>query len=81
MIWWRKSRRKRVQVDVTPVQQAKARREEAQRNLKSAHERLAYDDATTIRPLKVMVRENHISEHLDSIIRKVRSDEPGAYGC
>jgi len=65
-----------VQVDVTPIQHARAQREEAQRKLKSAHKQLAHDDATTIRPLRVMARENHISEHLDSIIRRVRSDGP-----
>jgi hypothetical protein len=69
-------RRKRVQVDAKSVQHAKARRVEAQRKLAMAHQQLAHDNATTIRPLKVMARENHISEHLDSIIRKVRSDGP-----
>jgi hypothetical protein len=76
MMRWRR-RRKQVQVDVTPVQHARARREEAQRKLESAHKQLAHDDANTIRPLKSMVRENHITDHLDSIIRKVRSGEPG----
>lgn len=80
MKWWPRFRRKQVHVDVTEVQRVKARREEAQLRLSRAHKQLAHDDATTIRPLKVMVRENHISEHLDSIVKKVKGDEPGASG-
>lgn len=67
-------------VDVAEVQRVKARREEAQRRLSYAHEQLARDDESTIRPLRVMIRENHISGHLDSIIKKVKGDEPGTSG-
>lgn len=77
MRFWPRLRRKQVYVDVTEVQRAKAQRAEAQRRLARAHERLAHDQEVTIRPLSRMIRENHISEHLDSIVQKVRRSDPG----
>lgn len=75
MTWW-PWRRKRVARDITAVLE---QREEAQRKLTDAQAQLAHDERMTLRPLRQMVRENHVSEHLDSLMRKVREyGDPGS---
>lgn len=79
MRWWSRFGRKQVHVDVTEVQKAKARREEAERKLNYARQKLAHDEEVTIRPLRQMSRENHVTERIDELIRNVRHHDPGGY--
>lgn len=69
-------RRKRVHVEVSRA--VRAQREEAQKNLAAAMVRFEEDDKSTIRPLRQMVRENHVGERLDYLVQKVRGNDPGA---
>jgi hypothetical protein len=66
-------RKRKVQVDMDTLL---AHREEAQRKLDDAERRLAHDEVVTIRPLRQMVRENHVSEQLDILVQKVRNNDP-----
>lgn len=68
MKWW-PFRRKRVARDLSAVLAQKA---DAQKRLTDAQRRLEHDEVFTTRPLRVMMRENHVSDHLDSLVRKVR---------